>query len=571
MVSPLRITALLLLMLIAPIGWAVNLDVTLDSAEIQAGDTVNLTVTVDEQSFGETPDFSPLKKDFEILSNRQSSQFSMTNGQIKSSSSWILTLLPKKEGFLVIPSLRYGNQTSKPLKLHVTQRREVNSVNSNEVIFMDAQVDKKDVYVQEQVIYTVRLYRRIDLHESSYTPPTVDNAVMEMLGNQREYTSTVNGRSYKIIELRYAIFPQQSGELVIPPAKIVGTIFLANNRSFMFDPFNGKQIQRATPELTVRVKPQPSDYPADKPWLPARSLQLRETWTPDSDDWKVGEPVTRKIILEAEGLASSALPPIHIPELPGLKIYPEQADIQSNIGPRGMLSTRTENIAMIATQGGNVTLPPVEITWWDVDEQKLKIAQLPPRTISISGAVRKAQTDAAPQAPVSNPGDDTAPTSLGSKDTASTWRWIALMAVLLWLITVAVFAYLLHQRRPQSALAQPPEPVYSKAAEKDALNRFLNAARANDAKAARSGLIALYRQHFQTPTIHNLDDVLAWTPSPALAQALRELHASLYKPDQPQDWQGKALADAVEQALEQPPRRATTKSSSLAPLFPTQG
>lgn len=570
MVSPLRITILLLLMLIARTGWAVNLEVTLDSAEIQAGDTVNLTVTVDEQSFGEAPDFSPLKKDFEILSNRQSSQFSMTNGQIKSSSSWILTLLPKKEGFLAIPSLQYGNESSKPLKLHVTQRSQVNSVNSNEVIFMDAQVDKKDVYVQEQVIYTVRLYRRIDLHESSYTPPTVDNAVMEMLGNQREYTSTVDGRSYKIIELRYAIFPQQSGELVIPPAKIVGTIFLANNRSFMFDPFNGKQIQRASPELTVRVKPQPSSYPADKPWLPARSLQLRDTWTPDSADWKVGEPVTRQVVLEAEGLAPSALPPITVPELPGMKIYPEQADIQSNIGPRGMLSTRTENIAMIATQAGNETLPAVEVTWWDVDEQKLKVAQLPARAISISGAARKTQTDAAPQAPVASPADDTAPASLGGGEAPTTWQWIALAAVLLWLVTVAVFGYLLRRRRPQPATEQPPEPVYSKAAEKDARNRFLSAARANDAKAARTGLITLYRQRFQTPAIHNLDDVLARTPAPPLAQALRALDAALYKSDQPQDWHGKALADAVEQALQQQAQQATAKPPSLAPLFPTQ-
>src|SRR5690606_10355444 len=134
-------------------------------------------------------------------------QYSMVNGKISSSTSWILTLLPKTDGFIAIPGLEYGDQTSKPLKLHVTQRRQTDAVNTSEIVFLDAQVDKTDVYVQEQIIYTVRLYRRIDLHESNYSAPKVDNAVMEPLGTQREYTSTVQGRGYKIVELRYVIFP----------------------------------------------------------------------------------------------------------------------------------------------------------------------------------------------------------------------------------------------------------------------------------------------------------------------------------------------------------------------------
>jgi hypothetical protein len=568
MVSPLRILALLLLMLIAPLTWAVNLDVKLDSAEIAAGDTVTLTVTVDEQSFGEAPDFSPLKNDFEIISNRQSSQFSMTNGQITSTSSWILTLLPKKEGFIAIPPLTYGKQTSKPLKLHVTQRRQVDSVNSNEVIFMDAQVDKKDVYVQEQVIYTVRLYRRIDLHESSYTPPKVDSAVMEALGNQREYTSTVDGRSYKIIELRYAVFPQKSGTLEIPPAQIVGTIFLGNNRSFMFDPFNGRQIRRQTPEVKINVRPQPANYPADKPWLPARSLKLRESWTPDDTQLQVGEPVTRHVTLEAEGLAQSVLPPLSMPASDAVKIYPEQPEITSNIGPRGMLSTRKENFAIIATQAGKVTLPPVEVTWWDVDDEKIKVAKLPARTVTVSGAARQAQTDAQPQAPLAAPPEDTAPQSLSTSGN-TTWQWIALVALLLWLATLAALGMLFWRRRkPVAAEQVKTETPFSRQAEKFARAALLDACARNDAKAARKQLIELYRQIFQSAAIHNLDDVLEQTPDQNLATSLRALDAALYT-TRSAGWTGAGLLDKVNAALEKRAKADAQPQSHLAPLFPT--
>lgn len=568
MVSPLRILTLSLLMLIAPLTWAVNLDVKLDAEEIAAGDTVTLTVTVDEQSFGEAPDFSPLKQDFDIISNRQSSQFSMTNGQITSTSSWILTLLPKREGFIAIPPLRYGKQTSKPLKLHVTQRRQVDSANSNEVIFMDAQVDKKDVYVQEQVIYTVRLYRRIDLHESSYTPPKVEDAVMESLGNQREYTSTVDGRSYKIIELRYAVFPQKSGTLVIPPAQIVGTIFLGSNRSFMFDPFNGRQIRRQTPEVRINVRPQPAHYPTDKPWLPARSLKLHESWTPDGTQLQVGEPVTRHVTLEAEGLAQSVLPPLSMPSTDGVKIYPEQPDITSNIGPRGMLSTRKENFAIIATQAGTLTLPPVEVTWWDVDDEKIKVAKLPARTITVSGAMRQAQTDAQPQAPAAAPQEDATPQPLSNTDNR-TWQWIALGALLLWLATLAVLAILFWRRRaPATPEPASPDALFSRQAEKAARNALQDACTRNDAKAARKQLIELYRQLFHSTAIHNLDDVLEQTPDEALAKALRSLDATLYK-HRNDGWTGAGLMEKVDAALEKRAKADAQPQSHLAPLFPT--
>ncbi len=34
-------------------------------------------------------------------------------------------------------------------------------------------------------------------------------------------------------------------------------------------------------QLLLRVKPKPDSYPADVPWLPARSLSLSESWSPE--------------------------------------------------------------------------------------------------------------------------------------------------------------------------------------------------------------------------------------------------------------------------------------------------
>ncbi len=570
MVSPTRIVVALVLMLLHSLAWAVNLDVTLDSSEIAAGDTVNLTFTVDEAAFGKEPDFAPLKKDFEIVSKRQSSQYSMINDRITTSSSWIVTLLPKSEGFLAIPGLRYGDQTSKPLKLHVTQRRPDTSASAiSGVVYLDAQIDKNEVYVQEQLIYTVRLFHRIDLHDSTYTPPKVNNAVMETLGNKREYLTTVNGASYQVAEQRYVLFPQQSGTLTIPPAEITGTVFLASRNSFMLDPFNGKQIRRKSPELTITVKPQPASYPADQPWLPARSLTLRESWKPANPEFKVGEPVTRAISIEAEGLAPSTLPPIKPPSFDNLKMYPEQAETGSNIGPRGLISKRVENLAMIATTGGDITLPAVEVTWWDVDEEQVKVAHLPERSIHIAGTATHQQTDAPLQAPSASTDADEAPQSLGESGN-HTWQWLALIALLLWLVTLGVAGWLWRKRQQTPA---NPAPVvagtaeFSPLAAKAAQQQFEAACASNDARAARTALIEWYRQQFHNPHIHNLDQVAQQTPAPELQQAVQKLDAVLYRSARASDWNGAELQQAVQ--LAQSHQTSVPTVSHLQPLYPT--
>ncbi len=549
---------------------AVEIEAKLDSPTISIGDTVELTVTVNEQAFNSEPDFSILKPDFEILSKRQSSQYSMINGRITSSTSWILTLLPKRQGYVAIPPIRYENAITKALKLHVSARKDVDPKNTNQLLFVDASVDKKEVYVQEQLIYTIRVFwSSIELFDSSFSAPQIDDAVMEQLGDRRNYRSTINGRSYEVIEFRYAVFPQKSGELTIPPAELLSTVFANSRRGFGRDPFNGKQVRRTSPELTINVKPKPDSYPADKPWLPTRSLQLQENWAPKSKEIKVGEPVTRSIIMEADGLADTVLPPIPTPSIPGIKVYPEQANTNSTVGAHGMVSKRVESQAIIATQLGTIEIPQVDITWWDVNEEAVKVTSLPARKMTVVGSTAPVQTDStitSTPASLAN-STDVAPQSLQQMPNSnSTWQWIAIGSLGLWLVTVVAFIGLYLRGRNKSTPSEEAEPTFTSAQLKSAKKALKEACNQNDPKQAREALINLFKQHWQDNSIKNLDHIAQRSNNEPLSSALLNLDKCLYQPNASK-WESGFLLKTVEEGLSKTHDKA--KEKDLAPLYPT--
>ena len=79
----------------------------MDRSEIETDETLQLTVTYSGQAITGEPNFSALKRDFEIVSNSQQQQYSWVNGETKSSTDWKIVLIPKKQGQLIIPALSF--------------------------------------------------------------------------------------------------------------------------------------------------------------------------------------------------------------------------------------------------------------------------------------------------------------------------------------------------------------------------------------------------------------------------------------------------------------------------------
>lgn len=82
--------------------------------------------------------------------------------------------------------------------------------------FIELSADKAEVYVQEQLILTIQLYFSGNLIRGELSEPEHPEAIIESLGKQREFARYRNGTRYRVVERRYAIFPQQPGSSAWP-------------------------------------------------------------------------------------------------------------------------------------------------------------------------------------------------------------------------------------------------------------------------------------------------------------------------------------------------------------------
>ena len=125
----------------------------------------------------------------------------------------------------------------------------------------------------------------------------------------------------------------------------------------------------------------------DEVWLPAKDLTLHESWVPDlrpgEMELRVGEPVTRTIVLRAKGLLGPQLPEVSLGESSQLKIYPDQPKIDTQYEGAVSVGIREQKLALVPTAEGAMHLPEVRVPWWDVDHHKRRVAILPPRNLTI--------------------------------------------------------------------------------------------------------------------------------------------------------------------------------------------
>ncbi len=541
-----RFTALLLPLLLCTTANAAELIASVDRSRLNSGETVELTLeTSDVTQFGK-PDLTPLEPLFEVRGTRQVNQLNTLNGDNRATTRWIITLLPKENGSVVIPSLQMGEVQSQPISVQVVESDTREDKNSLDPVFIEASLDQSSVYVQAQAILTVRVYHSVSLYDdSSLSPLQIFDARVEQLGDTRTYEKDINGVRHGVIEMRYAIYPQHSGLLTITPQTFSATLVdtqPAQDTSPQ-GPKPGKLMRVTSSEIPLTVKPKPLTYPADAPWLPARSLSLSESWNPEPEHTQIGDSLTRSLTLKVEGLAASQLPALPATDVNGLRRYPDQPVLSNQSNDRGMIGSREEREALVPSRSGSIDLPTVDVVWWNTFEDHLEHSSLPARTLQVANN---------PSLQVDTPTGNLQP---GIVDNDTLWWW-KLSTLILACTTLLGFG-LWWRARWQPAILRAAQTGPSPRTLLDDIKR---ASQANDPQATRQALDAWARQQPET-----LADMAArFVP---LSDALDGLNGALYS-ETGQHWQGEDLWRAIRTIPTAERVHDPVGDSGLPPLYP---
>lgn len=565
----LRITSYLAGLLLAGVSLAAfaSFTASVDQTRISQDDLVTLTLRLSNENTSASPDFSGIRKDFAIVQQsgpNQSSEFTFINGKQSSEThtDWTLTLQPKRIGLLTIPAIRLGNEATQPIAIEVLPGNAVSPMRPrNHYVFFETSVDHHSVYVQGQIIFTEKLFYVDSISGSFPAAPNIDNAVVQPVEKEKRYQSVVDGHRYYVLEKSYAIYPQQSGTLVIPSQRFHGT---RGSASF-FAP--SQPVSAISRQHTIHVKPAPAAF-TNPNWLPAQGLTLRESWGNHQPQFKVGDPVNRTLTLTARGVAASLLPSFPKLHLANAKSYADPPTTSNQTSERyGIIGTESVTVGIVPTKPGKLTLPEIRVPWWNTTTNKMQVAVIPAETYTIAAAPGSSVT--IPQAPPANtqaPANTSQPKQVVTYIPSKLWLYVLAALVLLWLISTWQW---LSTRRQLNRLgtgdepAAPPVRNYG-VSEDNAWDLFSRACKSGNADRASKALFVWGKSRY--PNIHTLRDLGAIGGEHLTTEIIR-LENALYAPQSAADWQGDTLLDAASQlhkAKQEKPKR-TALADALNP------
>lgn len=535
-----------------------ELSASVDRDRVSMGDTLLLTITATGNERIGNLDPRPVLNDFEILQRRTSSNTSIINGTKTSTRNVILEITPRRTGTLKIPSLSTGGSTSNYLIVSVSPAK--NGMATDQTVSFEAEIDRNSVYVQGQIILTLRIMQSINLESRSVTELQMDNAFVKQL-EQQSFQRTINGRPWLVHEIRYAIFPEESGALEIP-AQTFSARESTGRRSMMGFNSSGRQLNRKTKTLSLKVLPRPDSFP-DTTWLPAGKVTIEEAWSTPLDQLHTGESATRTITILGEGLQGAQLPPTLFPATEGLKYYPDQPVISESESSTGLTGSRRDSAALIPTREGNWSIPEIRIPWWDTKAEKMRYAVLPGREIVVTTGTN-IQLDSTPIAIVGT--TDTAhavPVGAPTITNDRSWKIAAIVSALGWLCTLL---YLIFSRKRLS-LSTAEDEKTENLSEKKAFKQLLAACAAGNAVFSRKGLIIWTDTLSPATDIHSLEEVTGYFEDADLSSNLLRLNNQLYS-ETGANWDSDELSNIVHR-LRKHQRAIAKHSGETLALYPS--
>jgi len=514
----------LLLMLCMPLNAAVRAE--LDRNSITEGETVMLTILTDDPRQNLEADFSVLEKDFSILDRRSETQLSIVNGKQTAVVRLLLTLEPRAAGEVLIPPLSFGNEKTAVLAVNVDPAPEL-APGAQPPVFIEVEVlpDEGPYFVHAQLGLVVRVFYQQNLTEAAISQPEPSSAVVRLM-QETPYQAERGGERYRVLERTYAVFPERSGELVIPPMQLTGRLVERRTSSIWQPAARGRRVQVQSDKLTLNIEPKPGGF-AGSEWQPARDYRLTQQIS-SGDTLRVGEPVTRTVIIDAVGLEENMIVEPGWPEVSDARIYPDQPQGITRDDGQWVLGHKEFRYAVVPEKEGELVLPELNVQWWDTQSNQARTAVLAAQKIRVQPSALVPVTDPSVDVPTPGAGLPVDASVSGNTGEAGYWKWAALLFGSLWLLTLAA-ALAIRIRKPGPG-DRRASPTLDSGNESDLLASVENSCKAGDRRGVRKALLRWVHVFGPTEGPASLLEFAAGMDDAAIRDSLLALDSEGFRP-----------------------------------------
>lgn len=330
----------------------------------------------------------------------QSSSYSSVNGKVSQTFSYTYTatLKAKTEGTFTFGPVSVGGEKSNTVTYTIGKASNAASAGSNagpgasqqgdsrrqdsdkpqnigkgdQNLFLRANVSKANVFEQEALVYTVKLYTTYDAIKfiGATAAPKFDGFVVEEskdISNSLSY-ETYQGKTYATaIIARYIIFPQMTGQL-----KVTGNTYTVSvdRREYFHDSFWGNmsyttplQLNVTPNDLVVSVKSLPTPRPADF-CGGVGSFSIESDL--NAKDLKSNQAAS--IVYKIKGTGN--LKYVQMPDLQALypselEVYSPQSKQNVSVGSSNVSGVVTFDYSFVPLEEGDYQIPEVRITYFN--------------------------------------------------------------------------------------------------------------------------------------------------------------------------------------------------------------
>ena len=397
-------------------AWADGITFTANAPEVVvSGDQFRLSYTINSQK---VRDFrAPSIQGFEVLMGPSRSTQSSTqiiNGNVTSTSTITFTyiLMAGKEGTYKIPGATIvadgNNYTSNSVEIKVlppdqsssnagsgsSARSSRNQANSGKItdkeLFMTATASKTNVYEQEAILLTYKVYTQVNLTNLRGDIPDLKGFHTQEveLPNQKTFSlEHYNGRNYNTtIWRQLVLFPQQTGKIEIPSVTFEGTVSQMVASADPFDAFfnggNYVNINKniVTPKLTIDVKELPAGKPAN---FSGGVGEFTLSSSISTQELKTNDAVTIKLVISGTGnMKLINTPEVGFPQ--DFEIYDPKVDNKFNLTRNGLAGSKVIEYLAIPRHAGTYTIPPIEFSYFDLKSQSYKTLKTDAYTLNVA-------------------------------------------------------------------------------------------------------------------------------------------------------------------------------------------